>query len=66
MLKPNEIREKTKEELQEELKKISADLFKLRMKSASGQLDKPSTISTLRRDLARVKTVLREKELKIR
>lgn len=66
MLKPTELREKSPDELREEIKRLSEDLFKMRMKSASGQLDKPNLIGGIRRDLARVKTVLREKEMKIR
>lgn len=47
--------------LQEELLKLKKEQFNLRFQQASGQLEKPSRMREVRRDIARVKTVLREK-----
>jgi large subunit ribosomal protein L29 len=66
MAKAKELREKSVEELREEMKNLSEKLFKFRMELAAGQLTNPSQIKVARRDLARVKTILREIELKIR
>jgi large subunit ribosomal protein L29 len=47
--------------LQEELAKLKKEQFNLRFQQASGQLEKPSRMREVRRDIARVKTALREK-----
>ncbi|MFZ4120530.1 MAG: 50S ribosomal protein L29 [Caulobacterales bacterium] len=49
--------------LQEELLKLKKEQFNLRFQQASGQLEKPSRMREVRRDIARVKTVLREKSV---
>lgn len=64
MMKPSKIREMTSEELQEELANLKNELFKLRFQSATKQLDNPMRINTIKKDIARVKTVIRENELK--
>ena len=51
------------EELQTKLTDLKKDLFMLRMQHATNHLDNPVRISVVRRDIARVKTVLREKQL---
>ena len=50
------------EELQTKLTDLKKDLFMLRMQHATNHLDNPTKISAVRRDIARVKTVLREKQ----
>jgi large subunit ribosomal protein L29 len=62
MMKVNEIRSKSVEELEKTLVDLKKDLFMLRMQHATNHLDNPTKISAVRRDIARVKTVLREKE----
>ena len=61
-MKANEIRSMSVEELQTKLADLKKDLFMLRMQHATNHLDKPTKISATRRDIARVKTVLREKQ----
>jgi large subunit ribosomal protein L29 len=56
-----ELRQKTPEDLQKELLDLLREQFNLRMQKASQQLVQLSRISAVRRDIARVKTVLREK-----
>ena len=63
MMKVNEIRSKSVEELEKTLVDLKKDLFMLRMQHATNHLDNPVKISAVRRDIARVKTVIREKEL---
>ena len=62
-MKANEIRSMSVEELQTKLTDLKKDLFMLRMQHATNHLDNPVKISAVRRDIARVKTVIREKEL---
>lgn len=52
--------------LVEELKKAKAELFNLRFQSATGQLESHGRLKAVRRDIARIYTVLRERELQIR
>ena len=60
-MKANELREKNAEELQEELMGLLKEQFNLRMQQGSGQLARPHQMKQVRRDIARVKTVLVEK-----
>ena len=62
MMKANEIRNLTAEELNAKLLDLKKDLFMLRMQHATNHLDNPVKIAAVRRDIARVKTVLREKQ----
>lgn len=62
-MKANEIREMTTQELDNKLLDLKAELFNLRFQLATGQLDNPMRIKAVRKDIARVKTVLREREL---
>ncbi|MCG8439767.1 MAG: 50S ribosomal protein L29, partial [Pseudomonadales bacterium] len=55
-MKASELREKSVEELQQEQINLLEQQFKLRMKSASGQLSKTHELGTVRRNIARVKT----------
>ena len=63
-MKASEIRAMTNEELEAKLKDLKAELFNLRFQLAINQLDNPMRISAVKKDIARVKTVLRENELK--
>ena len=63
MMKATEIRKMSVEELSTKLNDLKKDLFMLRMQHATNHLDNPIKISNVRRDIARVKTVLREKQL---
>ena len=62
-MKANEIRSMSVEELSQKLNELKKDLFMLRMQHATNHLDNPVKISAVRRDIARVKTVLRAKQL---
>lgn len=64
-MKANEIRKLSTEELAKELNDLKSELFKLRFQFATSQLENPIKIRDIKRDLARVKTVIRERELKI-
>ncbi|MCY3810429.1 MAG: 50S ribosomal protein L29 [Gammaproteobacteria bacterium] len=57
----NELREKSADELQEELLRLRKEQFNLRMQRASEQLPQTHLITETRRDIARVKTLIREK-----
>ena len=60
-----EVRGQSVEKLQEKLQELKKDLFMLRMQHATNQLDNPMQISAVKKDIARVKTIIREKETKI-
>jgi large subunit ribosomal protein L29 len=60
-MKAAQFREQTVEELLDREKDLSEQLFALRLQKVTGQLEKPSRIHQVRKDLARVLTVLREK-----
>ena len=62
-MKVNEIRGLSAAELEEKLAELKKDLFMLRMQHATNHLDNPVKISAVRRDIARVKTVIRAKQL---
>ena len=62
-MKANEIRGMTAAELENKLSELKKDLFMLRMQHATNHLDNPTKISAVRRDIARIKTVIREKQL---
>lgn len=61
-MKAMELREFTVEELQAKETEISEQLFALRLQKVTGQLENPAKIRNLRRDMARVLSVLREKQ----
>jgi len=63
-MKAVEIREMTREELNEKLADLKAELFNLRFQHAINQLDNPTRMKAVKKDIARVKTVIRELELK--
>lgn len=62
-MKATELREMTTAELNQELVELKEQLFRLRFQHATNQLDNLMELKTVRRDLARVKTVLREIEI---
>ena len=59
-----EIREKNTAELEKTLKDLKEELFNLRFQLAINQLDNPTSISAVKKDIARVQTVIRELESK--
>ena len=62
-MKVKEIRELTTEQIVAKIKESKEELFNLRFQQATGNLEKPSRIRELRHQVARMKTVLREREL---
>ncbi|ACX52611.1 ribosomal protein L29 [Ammonifex degensii KC4] len=64
-MKIKEIRNLSNEEIQEKIRASKEELFRLRFQLATGQLDNPMRIREVKRRIARLKTVLRERELKI-
>jgi len=63
MMTANEARALSPDELQEKLTGLKKDLFFLRMQHATNQLDNPIRIAQVRKDIARVKTVIRQQQL---
>ncbi|MGI6737342.1 MAG: 50S ribosomal protein L29 [Anaerovoracaceae bacterium] len=59
----SKMREMSDAELYEELTKMKKDLFNLRFQHVTGQLENPIKVRDTRRDIARVKTIIREKQL---
>ena len=59
----NKIREMSGMELNAELLKMKKDLFNLRFQHVTGQLENPLKLREMKRDIARIKTIIREKEL---
>jgi len=62
-MKIEKIRELTAAELEAELKKMKNELFNLRFQHVTGQLENPIRMKDVKRDIARIKTVIRENEL---
>ncbi|NMA48416.1 MAG: 50S ribosomal protein L29 [Tissierellia bacterium] len=65
-MKAKEIRQMSEQELNSKLLDLKSELFNLRFQLATGQLDNPLRVSSVRKDIARVKTISRERELSIR
>ena len=63
MSSANELRGKSGEELREELLELRKEQFNLRMQQATGQMARPDEFRKVRRNIARVKTILREQEI---
>ena len=61
-MRVKEIRDLNIDELRQKEKELSEELFRLRLRNATGQLSSPATVRNVRKDVARVKTVAREKE----
>ena len=60
-----EVRGLSVEKLQEKLQGLKKDLFMLRMQHATNQLDNPMQIAAVKKDIARIKTIIREKETNV-
>jgi large subunit ribosomal protein L29 len=60
-MKATELRDKSEQELNDELLKVAEDQFKLKMQQATGQLGQSHLLKLARKDIARIKTVLSEK-----
>ena len=65
-MKVNEIREMSADEQAQKLQSLKEELFNLRFQLATGQLENPMRIRDVKKTIARVKTIQREQELKIR
>ncbi len=65
-MKAKELREMSNEELHRQLDELKEELFNLRFQLTIGQLDNPMRVRQVRKDIARIKTILRERELGIR
>ena len=68
MMKAKEIKDLrglTVEKLEEKLQELKKDLFMLRMQHATNQLDNPMQIASVKKDIARIKTIIREKETNV-
>ena len=62
-MRTKELHELTVDELNVKLKELSEELFNLRFRHALGQLENPASLKTCKKDIAKVKTLLREREL---
>ena len=63
-MKAKEIKGMTNDELVAKLESLKEELFNLRFRHATGQFENPNVLSSVKKDIARVKTVIRERELK--
>ena len=62
-MKANEVRKMSSAELETKLVELKKDLFNLRLQHATNQLDNPIKIAQVKKDIARVKTIIREQQL---
>ena len=62
-MKANEIRKMASSDLEKELVELKSELFKLRFQLATNGLDNPMKIKNTKKDIAKIKTILREREL---
>ena len=60
-MKAADVRSKSADQLNDELVKLKKEQFNLRFQAATGQLEKTGRVTEVRRDIARIKTILREK-----
>ena len=63
-MKPKEIREMTDAEAQAKLRELRQEQFNLRLQQQTARLDRPSRMREVRRDVARIESILRERQLK--
>ena len=63
-MKNNKLKEMSSPELEKEVGELKSELFKLRFSLATNGLDNPLKVKEVRKDIARIKTILRERELK--
>ncbi|OWZ84482.1 50S ribosomal protein L29 [Natranaerobius trueperi] len=64
-MKTKEIRNLTNKELDAKLDELKEELFNLRFQVATGQIENPMRLKQVRKDIARIKTIMRERELNI-
>jgi len=64
VMKANKIREMSSQELEQKLLELKGELFNLRFQMATGQLENPMKVREVKKNIARIKTIMREKELK--
>lgn len=62
-MKASDIRDLTDEEIKNKISEAQEELFRLRFRSATQQIENPSLIKSLRRDVARMRTILRQREM---
>ncbi len=62
-MKASEVRKMSASELESKLMELKKDLFNLRLQHATNQLDNPVRIAQVKKDIARVKTIIRQQEL---
>lgn len=62
-MKPQDVRDLTNDELHERIQELKEEQFRLRFRSATMQLENPKILTQIRRDIARMKTILSEREL---
>ena len=62
-MKAEDIRDLGEDELEERIRELKEEQFRLRFRSATMQLENPKVLKEIRRDIARMKTILREREL---
>ena len=65
MMKAKELKNLSVDELYVKLNELKKDLFMLRMQHATNQLDNPLQIAAVKKDIARIKTIIREKETNV-
>ena len=65
MMKAKEIRNLSTDELNKKLEELKKDLFMLRMQHATNQLDNPMRLNAVKKDIDRIKTIIREKQTNI-
>lgn len=65
-MKNKEIRQLSSADLEKRVVELKTELFNLRFQLATGQLDNPQSIRLVKKDIARIKTIIRERELGIR
>jgi large subunit ribosomal protein L29 len=64
-MKASEIRELTKDELLQKLEDLREELFNLRMRNATNNLENPKRIREIKKDIARINTIITEKERQV-
>ncbi len=62
-MKPEKLREMTDADLLQQEKELKAELFNLRFQTVTGQITNPNRIAECRKDIARIKTILRQREM---
>ena len=65
MMKAKELKNLSVEDLNKKLDELKKDLFMLRMQHATNQLDNPMRLNAVKKDIARIKTIIREKQTNI-